>query len=198
MNTNNQCKQCKQCGRVLALPNFRRYYPRGAAAKKQKETALKVGYNTVCKECEAFNAKINYIYKLDKRTQEQQKLLDDAAVFYKELASRGLEPKGRYASDILVGTDAARHSASRSNDSIKDARNFMNSILNPKVNDKLVDEYNKLLTIDLTDEPDVYQAMLDELLERSLGPDGRVRPEYKEIFTKVAERIDEYEDNYTW
>lgn len=191
-------RTCKQCGRSLALPNFRRYYPRGAAAQKQKEAVLKVGYNTVCKECEAFNAKVNYIYKSSKRTQEQQKLLDDAAVFYKELASRGLEPKGRYAAEVLVGTDFARHSTSHSNDSIKDARNFMNSILEPTVNDALVDEYNKLLKLDLTEEPDVYQEMLDKLREQSVGTDGRVRPEYKEIFTKVAERIDEYEDNYTW
>lgn len=189
-------KTCKQCGRLLALPNFRRYYPRGAAAQKQKEAALKVGYNTVCKECEAFNAKVNYIYKLDKRTQEQQKLLDDAAVFYKALADKGLEPKGRYASDILV--DAHLKRASSYNDSIKSARTFMNSILEPTANDALVDEYNKLLKLDLTEEPDVYQAMLDELRERSVGTDGRVRPEYKEIFTKVAERFDEYEDNYTW
>ena len=189
-------KTCKQCGRLLALPNFRRYYPRGAAAQKQKEAALKVGYNTVCKECEAFNAKVNYIYKLDKRTQEQQKLLDDAAVFYKALADKGLEPKGRYASDILV--DAHSKRASSYSDSLKDARNFMNSILNPVANDTLVDEYNKLLRLDLTEEPDVYQAMLDELRERSVGTDGRVRPEYKEIFTKTAERIDAYEDNYSW
>lgn len=187
-------KTCKQCGRSLALPNFRRYYPRGAAAQKQKE--LKVGYNTVCKECEAFNAKVNRIYKSSKRTQEQQKLLDDAAIFYKELASKGLEPKGRYASDILV--DAHSKRASSYSDSIKDAHTFMNSILNPVVNDTLVDEYNKLLKLDLTEEPDVYQAMLDELRERSVGADGRVRPEYKEIFTKVAERIDAYEDNYSW
>ena len=192
----NTSKRCKQCGRVLTPPNFRRYYPRGAATQKQKE--LKVGYNTVCKECEAFNAKVNYIYKLDKRTQEQQKLLDDAAIFYKELASRGLEPKGCYAAEVLVGTDFARHSASHSNDSIKDARNFMNNILEPTTNDVLVDEYNKLLKLDLTEEPDVYQEMLDKLREQSVGLDGRVRPEYKEIFTKVAERFDEYEDNYTW
>ena len=187
-------KTCKQCGRSLTLPNFRRYYPRGAAAQKQKE--MKVGYNTVCKECEAFNAKVNYIYKLDKRTQEQQKLLDDAAVFYKALADRGLEPKGRYASDILV--DARSKRASSYTDSIKNAHNFMNSILEPTTNDALVDGYNKLLKLDLTEEPDVYQAMLDELRERSIGTDGRVRPEYKEIFTKTAERIDAYEDNYSW
>lgn len=189
-------KTCKQCGRSLALPNFRRYYPRGAAAQKQKGAALKVGYNTVCKECEAFNAKVNYIYKSSKRTQEQQKLLDDAAVFYKALADKGLEPKGRYASDILV--DAHSKRASRHSDSIKDARTFMNSILEPTTNDALVDDYNKLLKLDLTEEPDVYQAMLDELRERSVGADGRVRPEYKEIFTKTAERIDAYEDNYSW
>ena len=187
----NTSKRCKQCGRVLTPPNFRRYYPRGAATQKQKE--LKVGYNTVCKECEAFNAKVNYIYKLDKRTQEQQKLLDDAAIFYKELASKGLEPKGRYATDILGGINT-----NSSSDSIEDARNFMNSIRNPIVNDKLVDEYNKLLKLDLTEEPDVYQEMLDKLREQSVGTDGHVRPEYKEIFTKVAERFDEYEDNYTW
>lgn len=186
-------KICKQCGRSLVLSNFRRYYPRGAAAQKQKGAALKVGYNTVCKECEAFNAKVNRIYKSSKRTQEQQKLLDDAAIFYKELASKGLEPKGRYATDILGGINT-----SSSSDSIEDARNFMNSILNPVANDTLVDEYNKLLKLDLTEEPDVYQAMLDELRERSIGTDGRVRPEYKEIFTKTAERIDAYEDNYSW
>lgn len=186
-------KTCKQCGRSLALPNFRRYYPRGAAAQKQKGAALKVGYNTVCKECEAFNAKVNRIYKSSKRTQEQQKLLDDAAIFYKELASKGLEPKGRYATDILGGINT-----NSSSDSIEDARNFMNSILNPVANDTLVDDYNKLLKLDLTEEPDVYQAMLDELRERSIGADGHVRPEYKEIFTKTAERIDAYEDNYSW
>lgn len=189
-------KTCKQCGRSLTLINFRRYYPRGAAAQKQKEAILKVGYNTVCKECEAFNAKVNRIYKSDKRTQEQQKLLDDAAVFYKALASKGLEPKGRYASDTLV--DAHFKRPSTYNDSIKDAHNFMNSILEPTPNDALVDGYNKLLKLDLTEEPDVYQAMLDELRERSIGADGRVRPEYKEIFTKTAERIDAYEDNYSW
>ena len=187
-------KTCRQCGRSLTLPNFRRYYPRGAAAQKQKE--LNVGYNTVCKECEAFNAKVNYIYRSDKRTQEQQKLLDDAAVFYKALADKGLEPKGRYASDILV--DAHSKRASSYSDSLKDARTFMNSILEPTANDALVDGYNKLLKVDLTEEPDVYQAMLDELRERSIGADGRVRPEYKEIFTKTAERIDAYEDNYSW
>ena len=106
---------------------------------------------------------------------------------------KGLEPKGRYATDILGGINT-----NSSSDSIEDARTFMNSILNPVANGTLVDEYNKLLKLDLTEEPDVYQAMLDELRERSVGADGRVRPEYKEIFTKTAERIDAYEDNYSW
>lgn len=195
-------KQCKQCGRTLTLPNFRRYYPRGAAAQKAREAdsqkareaGTKVGYNTVCKECEAFNAKVNRIYKSDKRTQEQQKLLDEASVFYKTLASRGLEPKGRYAADVLSGSTGII-----TKDSIQEARNFMDSVLTPTTpTDALVAEGQELLELDLVYEPDVYQRLVDEWREKLVGSDGRVKAEYLELFNAVAERIDEYEDNYTW
>ena len=49
------------------------------------------------------------------------------------------------------------------------------------------DEYDKLLTIELTEEPDVYQEMLEELMARCLGPDGRLQARYKEKFDEVEE-----------
>lgn len=203
-------KQCKQCGRTLTLPNFRSYYPRGAAAQKVREAReagmqppeSKVGCSTVCKECEAFNAKVNRIYKLDMRTQEQQSLLDEAATFYKALASRGLEPKGRYAADVLsLSTDSSNKDKSKS--SIQEARNFMRSLLAPTAStastgDAPVVEGQKLLKLVLTQEPDIYQQMVDDWREKIVGPDGRVKAEYLELFNAVAERFDDYEDNYQW
>jgi hypothetical protein len=59
-------------------------------------------------------------------------------------------------------------------------------------------EYDKLLNIEMTEEPDVYQDMLEALRERTAGPDGRVKPDYKEKFEAVATRFDDYEDNYEW
>jgi hypothetical protein len=63
---------------------------------------------------------------------------------------------------------------------------------------ELMDEYDRLLTLELTEEPDVYQNMLEELMTKCLGPDNKILPEYKEKFEAVARRFDEYEDNYVW
>lgn len=196
-------KQCKQCGRTMTLPNFRRYYPRGAAAQKRtvQNAETKVGYNTICKECEAFNAKVNRIYKSDKRTQDQQELLNEAAEFYKKLASRGLEPKGRYATDILASSSVgAPGTVGTTKDSIQEARNFMNSVLVPSTyaKEELVVKGHELLEMELTQEPEVYQELVDKWREQIVGPDGRVSAEYLDLFNAVAERIDTYEDNYTW
>ena len=184
-------KPCKQCGRVLHITNYRSYYPRGAAEKRD---SAKVGHNTVCKECEAFNARINRIYASNDRTAEQQDLLDKAAVFYRRLAAAGLEPKGRYATDVLGNTPK------RVNGGIDAAINFMDKLLPPieEADKGIVDEFKRLLEIELTEEPDVYNDMLDELEERCAGPDGRVKSEYKDIYMQVLERFNDYEDNYQW
>jgi hypothetical protein len=40
--------------------------------------------------------------------------------------------------------------------------------------------------------------MLENLRERTVGPDGRVKPDYKKKFEAVATRFDNYEDTYQW
>lgn len=185
----SKTKTCVQCGRTLPISSYRPYTPRGKGIYNTT-----VGHHTVCRECENFNQAVAVAYKSEARTPRQVALLEQAKVLYETLHARGLAPKGRYAADVLGLTKAVKKTSVD-----KYLAELMGTGDELKgTDDPLIDEYNKLLTIDLTEAPDVYQAMLDELLERSLGPDGRVRPEYKEIFTKVAERIDEYEDNYIW
>lgn len=187
-----ETKKCKQCGRLLEMEAFRKYTPRGNGVYNTVQ-----GRHTVCKECEGFNAKINKLYKASSITDEQQRLLDKAAKFYIELHNRGLEPKGAYAA-FIVGKEMSTRKPSAT----ASAYSFMDAVLAPEspespVNN-LVDEYSDLLSMELVDEPDVYQDMLDSLRQRSAGADGRVLPEYRDMYTKVASRFDEYEDNYDW
>ena len=66
------------------------------------------------------------------------------------------------------------------------------------IGDELMDEYDRLLSLELTDEPDVYQDMLEELMTKCLGPDNKIQHKYKEKFEVVARRFDDYEDSYVW
>lgn len=176
-------KQCKQCGRTLNIVSFRPYYSR-----RNDDKPSNSGHNTVCRDCEAFNAKVNRMAKIVDPTAEQQKLLDEAANFYRVLASRGLHPIGVYASEVLGRDTRGRKTI--------DMMDFMNEIMKPK--DEIVAEYEALEKLELVDEPDVYQEMLEAIREKSAGLDGKVKPCYADIFDKVAKRIDEYEDNYKW
>lgn len=54
------------------------------------------------------------------------------------------------------------------------------------------------MALELTEEPDVYQDMLDELMTKCLGPDNKIQHKYREKFEAVARRFDDYEDNYVW
>lgn len=189
------CKQCKQCGRDLPVDAYRRYVSRG---KGIYDTST--GYHTVCKECENFNQQVNNVYRkpVEARTQAQVDLLSKAKTLYEALQRRGLEPKGRYAADLLgltIGRDA-----------VSSTDSYLASLLEEPVQEGStqgqVDEYlcrgNELLSMELTEEPDVYQDMVDSWRDSITGNNGKVKPEYIELFNKVAERIDTYEDNYTW
>ena len=198
-NNMQESKVCKQCGRRLSIDAFRKYKPRGAGIY---ETTT--GHHTVCIECENFNQLVNNAYRkpADQRTQKQNELLEKAKEFYEELQRRGLEPKGRYAADIL-GT--GKDSKADSTDS------YFASVLGGLDNAKYVQEETteeapktptdrgqELLEMELVQEPDVYQALVDEWRESIAGPDGRVKAEYLDLFNAVAERFDDYEDNYSW
>lgn len=177
-------KKCKQCGRTLSIEAYRRYTPRGRGIYDTT-----TGYHTVCKECENFNQTVNSAYSRpeSERTPYQQELLVKAKTVYEKLHSSGLEPKGRYAKDILNIHKETTHSTDI----------YISAMLGEST-DSVVDEFKQLLEIELTEEPDVYNDMLDELEERCAGPDGRVKSEYKDIYMQVLERFNDYEDNYQW
>ena len=192
-----ESKVCKQCGRRLNIDAFRKYVPRGAGIYDTT-----VGRHTVCKECENFNQLVNAAYRkpVDKRTQKQNELLEKAKEFYEELHRRGMEPKGRYAADVLGTSKEDKPDATDSyfasvlGCSIETAAGNLQEE-RPKT---LTEEGQELLEMQLVYEPDVYQRLVDEWREKIVGADGRVKAEYLELFNAVAERIDEYEDNYTW
>lgn len=183
-------KQCKQCMKMLPDTEdfFRPYVPRGKGLRKTT-----VGRNTVCRDCEQINNIATRIFKQGPKTNQEQELLDRLPAYYKQLVAIGGQPIGAYARHILqeVAEPQARGSAA------------LGSILD-KINttidagDPFLLEYDSLLSMELVKEPDVYQEMLESLRERTAGPDGRVKPEYKDKFEAVATRFDEYEDNYEW
>lgn len=196
-NNMQESKVCKQCGRRLNIDAFRKYVPRGAGIYDTT-----VGRHTVCKECENFNQLVNTAYRkpVDKRTQKQNELLEKAKEFYEELHRRGLEPKGRYAADVLGISNESKPDATDSyfasvlGCSIDEAMEDMQED-KPKT---LAEQGQELLEMNLVYEPDVYQRLVDEWREKIVGADGRVKAEYLGLFNAVAERVDEYEDNYTW
>jgi len=183
-------KKCKQCGKMLVDDMFRPYYPRGTGQRKTK-----VGRNTVCLSCEKFNTTVNRVWKKVRNgvdiSEKEELLLLWTAEYYKKLVEQGNQPIGAYARHVL-GTEVTRETG------VDKALELLNIELGKVEEDEIEAEYDKLLTIELTDEPDVYQDMLVALLERSSGPNGKVLPKYREKFEAVAKRFDEYEDNYVW
>lgn len=181
-------KVCKQCGRMLPIDEYRKYAARG---KGIYDTST--GYHTVCRECENFNQTVNNAYRKpsEERTPKQVDLLQKAEELYKVLHSRGLEPKGRFAADVL--------GINKSVDTQSSTDRYLEMVLaGTDECDPLLTEGQRLLNIELTEEPDVYQEMVDAWRECLIGPEGRVSSEYLELFNRVAERIDKYEDEYTW
>ena len=174
-------KKCKQCGKMLDDSKFRQYYPRGTGQRKTT-----VGHNTVCLECEHLNTTTTRIWKSDKRTEKDEMLLTQAAEYYKMLVDNGNEPIGAYAKHVL-GVAVTKQPC------VDDMLSKLTSSL------QMVDaDYDALLQLELTDEPDVYQEMLDALRERCLGSNGKVQLRYVDKFEAVARRFDDYEDSYVW
>lgn len=175
-------KTCVQCGRTQPISSYRPYAPRGKGIYNTT-----VGYHTVCKECENFNQTVTVAYNSEARTPKQVVLLEQAKVLYETLHARGLAPKGRYAADVLGLGKESKPTAVDS---------YLAALMG--TGDELMDEYDKLLTLELTDEPDVYQGLLEALMTKCLGPDRKIQPKYKEKFEAVARRFDDYEDSYVW
>jgi len=182
-------KRCLQCGRQLPAEMFIKYAPRGAGIRNTTQ-----GRHTICKECESFNNGMTRIWKTpaEQRSDTQTKVLVQAADFYKELHARGLHPTGAYARHVLeegMSPNAPGDCTAK--------LKYMQTVA-PAISTDIVADFKKLLEIEMTEEPDVYQDMLDKLVDTCADSFGKVLSQYKDIFNQVSTRFDNYEDNYKW
>lgn len=210
MKNGIEVRKCKQCHRTLSVKSFRRNVPRG----KGTYNTL-VGYHTICIECEAVENLSMRLYKksqealergveVDKDTQDQ---INDVIMHYKVVESHGYPLITKYAR-LLVDPNSARYPS-------KDKRvtlHFLSegvavhreTTVNPAdlIKDELSTELYRMLTMELSDIPDVYQDMLSSIrvkisIDPSVG-DSKVKLTYKELYDKVLNRFDCYEDDYAW
>lgn len=171
-------KICQQCGRELSIENFKPYRSRSKGIRNTNTSR-----NTLCTECSNFNANMSRIWKIpvDQQTEHQKHLLEIAKDLYFELAKRGLKPKGAYCSHVL-GTDEARTDTTES---------FVDSLMHPiKADDAVARQLQGMLTMDLTDEPYVYEDMLDEV--DCNDSFNHCLPQYLDLYNEVANRIEKY------
>lgn len=183
-------KNCKQCTKLLPDTDefFRPYVPRGSGLRKTT-----VGRNTVCRECEQLNNVATRIFKNGPKTTQEHELMEKLPMYYKQLVAIGGQPIGTYAKHVLQGANVSQPRGSAT------LGNLLNKVTESlEQGDPLLYEYDRLMAIEMTEEPDVYQDMLEALRERTAGPDGRVTEKYKEKFDAVATRFDNYEDTYQW
>lgn len=184
-------KTCKQCTKTLPDTEefFRPYSPRGKGLRKST-----VGRNTVCRECEQLNNIAARLLKNGTKTQQEKELMEKLPAYYEQLVAIGGQPIGAYAKHILQTDNASgARKGSAALGSILDK-----VTISLESGDPFIAEYDKLLHIELTEEPDYYQDLLEGLRTSTAGPDGRVKDKYKDKFDEVATRFDDYEDNYQW
>lgn len=185
-------KKCKQCTRLLPDTDeyFRSYVSRGRGIRKST-----VGRNTVCKECESTNNIATRIWKQLVKSQDDQTFLTELAEYYKRLVAKGGQPIGAYAKHVL-GEATHEDTKSRKTTTKDSVRKRIVQELSSI--DVMLQEYNKLMQIDLVDEPDVYQDLLQDLQDRCMSHGEWLDPVYRQKYLEVATKFDEYEDNYDW
>lgn len=202
-------KRCKQCGRQLDENNFREYVPRGAGKRQDS-----VGRHTLCFECELFNSRISALWRRvcameDKKpTAMQQNRLDNAAMAYKLLHKNGLEPVGAYARHVLgTGQYVAK---GRVGGRVAAEENYIACVTScvegatttpPEITEAqrlLMAEYSALLSAELTDTPDHYNALHEALQARCPKDDTgmRVAEPLRQYDIELTNRLMAYEDEY--
>jgi len=207
-------KKCKQCGRKLNIVSFRKYpYRGGKGAKTYSGTSQ--GTYTICTECEAVERLAMRLLKRLRSgevTDELNKQIEDVSNHYKKLTRIGLPPVTANARRIVDPTQCADSSVDNANNAKKPfsvnltfvdytvaadgaavtGQSFVGQ-------DTLMDEFNKLMVMDLTDNPEVYDEILYELRDKmqSNQRDPRIlNPVYESIYNSVLIRIDNYGDEY--
>ena len=142
------------------------------------------GTYTICRSCEAINSRAKYLRRKGEKQSEADKaeLAKIEELYYLQRAC-GLKPP------------ASRVIASRADEL---------DVLISKYESTTPAELAMWLTKELTEAPDVYDAIYDELLKRYRPvlyvDQATFKPVYDErhkvTLDKILERFTEYEDNY--
>ena len=185
-------KPCKQCGRTLSIESFRKYPYRG----QKKYSGTKQGHYTICYDCEAVERHAMRLLKKKQNgelTGDVASQIQEVAQHYTKLTKRGLPPVTKNAK-LIVGQPPTKSP-------FKVNINFVDNN-GQKQYTMLMDELTKLLEMEWTEDPDVYDKMIEDLKGRALqDPNNlysKIRPEYYEIHSKLVDKWSEYEDNYDW
>ena len=185
-------KRCKQCGRTLNIESFRKYPYRGEG----KYNNTKQGHYTICYDCEAVERHATRLLKKqenDELTPELTLQMQKVIAHYTTLTKRGLPPVTKNAK-LIVGQPPTKSP-------FKVNINFVDNN-GQKQYTMLMDELTKLLEMEWTEDPDVYDKMIEDLKERALqDPNNlysKIRPEYSDVYNKLLDKWADYEDNYDW
>lgn len=117
-------KMCRQCGREGEEEEmFRRYAKHGNNVRKTT-----VGYHTICRDCENFNANALSIYNKgpDRWSKSNVHLIALAKSIYETELAKNLHPTGRLAA-ILLG-DKLKNKSHISKSVYSSVINFANSL----------------------------------------------------------------------
>lgn len=170
-----ETKRCKQCGELLPISNFRPYYTGSG------------NYN-VCSKCEKINSRFKYLTrKGDKATAADKSELAKIEQLYEYQRLAGLKPPRR-RKDLQLAIET------------------FDELLRKykEVSSSVPEELQRWLTVELTEEPEYYDAIYEQL-NRKYRPLLRVDSEtfvqvfdetYTETLHKILERFNDYEDKY--
>ena len=182
---------CKQCGEIKPVAQFRNYY-----------NGRKGTYKT-CKMCEKINSREKYLRAKDAQnpdglSDKEQEELNKIHELYDAQRAAGLQPpRANTGSNSLLS----------SLDNMIDKYKAMKSSAAPTGPSDVVApaELQKWLTEELTEAPEYYQDEIYEQLKEKYRPvlsiDQRTMmpvydTTYAAVLEQIAERFDDYEDNY--
>lgn len=182
---------CKQCGEIKPVAQFRNYY-----------NGRKGTYKT-CKMCEKINSREKYLRAKDAQSPDglsdkEQEELDKIHELYDAQRAAGLQPPC---------ANTGSNSLLSSLDSMIDKYKAMKSSAAPTGPSDVVApaELQKWLTEELTEAPEYYQDEIYEQLKEKYRPVLRIDQRtmmpvydttYAAVLEQIAERFDDYEDNY--
>lgn len=195
-----EVKVCKQCRRTLNILSFRRNVSRSKVGKYKTV----VGYHTICSDCEEVEQFATRLYKKKEQAEASNTLLDSTTLqniekvvsHYQVILNLGYPLITKYAKLIVGQNDEQKQQKLPTFGFVATKQSNINQ------DEALMDDMIKLLEMEWTEDPDVYDKMIEDLKERALqDPNNlysKIRPEYSEVYNKLVDKWSDYEDNYDW